>query len=56
MCLDCNKLLCGCFPQALEFTAYFWGWKLEEKKIKRKGKREAHLHYKTAACFSGEYL
>jgi len=25
---DCNRLLCGCFPQALEFTAYFWGWKL----------------------------
>lgn len=38
MCLDCNKLLCGCFPQALEFTAYFWGWKLEGKKIKRKEK------------------
>ena len=28
MQLDCNRLLCGCSPQALEFTAYFWGWKL----------------------------
>lgn len=46
---DSRRLLC--LPQAPQFTAYFLGL---ETGGGHRGK--AHLHYKTEACFSGEYL